>query len=223
MTNLSSLSKLQICAFVTIGLVGLLMAQSLLVQDWMAVGILLPVIAAMIVLLGQIKHIRGRIAQINYVLGQAARGNLNVRLVGFKEKAELAELAAALNRSLDLTEAFTKEADAAMRAANVRKYYRRILPLGLRGNYAHYAKAINDSLGLMKQRDDEFATFANDKVKAVALTVASAAGQLSSNASAMSDHAQNTSTQSGAAATAADQASSNVQAVAAAVRIYRLH
>jgi len=31
MTNLSSLSKLQICAFVTIGLVGLLMAQSLLV------------------------------------------------------------------------------------------------------------------------------------------------------------------------------------------------
>jgi len=84
MTNLSSLSKLQICALVTIGLVGLVMVQSIFVQDWQAVALLLPVIGAMVVLLGQIKHIRGRIAQINYVLGQAARGNLNVRLVGFK-------------------------------------------------------------------------------------------------------------------------------------------
>ncbi len=151
------------------------------------------------------------------LVGRAAHGDLNVRNVMIGRTDELGDLLRGINRTLDLTEAFTKEADAAMQSANARKYYRAINPLGLRGSFALYAETINRSLKLMAERDAEFTSFVNDNVKAVAVTVASAATQLSGNAEEMSRYAGDTSAQSSTAASEATQASGNVQAVAAAV------
>jgi methyl-accepting chemotaxis protein len=118
---------------------------------------------------------------------------------------------------LDLAEAFTKEANTAMQYANQRKYFRKIIPTGLRGDFIHHAETINGSLDLMAQRDTEFLDFVNENVVTVATSVTGAATTLTRNAGEMASLSGDTSKQSDAAASGARLASENVQAVAAAV------
>ncbi len=161
------------------------------------------------------------LAKIDHCVGvvqAAAAGELDTRITGLQaERGEVGQLAMSLNRLLDLTEAFTKEADAAMRCANDRKYYRKIVPTGLKGAFIYYADTINASLDLMAQRDREFADFLNVNVVPVSGTVSTAAAELMSHAGTLAKLSEDTSHQSETAAGGAYTASENVQAVAAAV------
>jgi methyl-accepting chemotaxis protein len=217
MTSSSTLSKLLYTIYATAGLSIVLGAFAAYGHDWYTAAEIAVIFAALVWCMLLVRKLVARLQVLTGVLNSAAQGDLNRRLVLFGESGDLGKLAASLNRTLDMAEAFTKEADAAMRSANARKYYRKIIPLGLRGSYAMYAETINKSLDLMGERDREFVSFVNDNVKAVAVTVASAATQLSGNAEEMSKFAADTSQQSGTAANEAGAASGNVQAVAAAV------
>ncbi len=183
---------------------------------WIAPPALL---AAMAAVLAQraLKAQSTSIENCSAVLGRAAKGELSARVIGAAALPDPGKLAAHINRLLDLTEAFAKEANAAMHSAKERKYYRQIVRTGLRGEFLQYAGTINESLQMMGRRDDEFFEFADKRVKAVADSVSDSASALEAGSGAMSGQALNTTEQACSAAAGAEQASVNVQAVAAAV------
>ncbi len=121
-----------------------------------------------------------------------------------------------INRVLDLTEAFCREAQAAMEKANDRQYYRKIVITGLRGDFARYAGVINTSLDLMGQRDGEALQFAERNVLGVVREVLATSSQLQTNADRLTANARATVEQSVSSAAASEQASVNVQTVASA-------
>lgn len=163
-----------------------------------------------------LRRVKRCIGLFTTVLHAASQGELNTRLVMFPEKGELGMVADMLNRTLDLTEAFTKEADAAMMYANKRKYFRRILPAGLRGSFGSYASTINESLGLMEARDSEVRRFIAENVQPVSLAVTGAAREMKAYAEALSQAASRTDSQAMAASAASSEATTNVSTVAAA-------
>lgn len=92
------------------------------------------------------------------VLDAAARGQLDARLVGGSEGGSLGRLKHGVNRLLDLTEAFTKEADAAMEKCAEGLYFRHILTDGLVGDFSRHARLINEALAGMQEKSRGFAT-----------------------------------------------------------------
>jgi len=118
---------------------------------------------------------------------------------------------------LDMTEAFTKESEAAMSYVNKRKYYRRIIPTGLRGGFVHYANTINETLAEMAGRDSEVCEFVDRNVRQVAETVATAAANLNGHITTIGLFSDETREKAGSATGAATRTTQNMQTVAAAI------
>jgi len=77
------------------------------------------------------------------VLGRAARGDLEARVLHIDDEGELGEFARSINRTLDLTDAFVREAGASLSAAAEGRFYRKVLRTGLLGTFARGAELIN--------------------------------------------------------------------------------
>ena len=217
MTSSSCLSKIH-AAFMLVGL--LLLGSGLIElyqQDYSCSVINLLAAGGIAGGLYAMRQAREKLDRIIAVLAESSRGNLNQRLPLFCEGGELGQIARLLNRTLDVAEAFTRDADAAIGAARERRYYRQIVLRGMSGNYAHYATTINQSLQFMAQRDEEVRDFVIKNVHPAVGQVAQAAGQLNHNAADMLGYAADTDSRSGTAAHEARQASGNAQAVAAAI------
>jgi methyl-accepting chemotaxis protein len=153
------------------------------------------------------------------VILQAASGRLDVRVIGITDTGVLGELDHAINRLLDLTEAFTKEADAAMSKTAEGRYFRHILLEGLVGEFADHARLINVALSSMETKSKDFASEANavgGSIKNISQAVAATATQLEATAQQMSHIASQTASQSSTVARAAEDASASVETVAAA-------
>jgi methyl-accepting chemotaxis protein len=150
------------------------------------------------------------------VCASAANGDLYARIIGIRGFGEIGRMQRNINRLLDLTEAFCKEAQAAMEHANQRQYYRKILLTGLRGDFTRHADTINKSLELMGARDAAALRFAEENVHDVVVKVAAAAQHMSDSAQALKNNANATVGEAVAAASSAEQTSANVQAVASA-------
>ena len=195
---------------------GLLIVVSILTEAWLSALLEVVVAGALGMAVRWRRRSDALLGRIVGTVAGAAQGDLNVRVVGVEDGGETGRLLNAVNRLLDLTEAFCKESDAAMRYANERKYYRPILTTGLRGDFAKFARTINASLGLMERRDAEFVEFAESNVRGIVDAVSGAALQLCSNAGGMTSAAAETSSQAVTAAAGAHQASMNVQTVATA-------
>lgn len=151
---------------------------------------------------------------------KAAAGDLNVRNVGITREDEIGQLLHGINQFLDMTEAFTKEAGAAMQAASHRHYYRTILLAGMRGSYAHSSSAINSTLNSMKLRDAEVSEFVDLNVRQIAETVATSAAGLNGHITTIGLFSDETRDKSGVASEAAVRTQANMQAVAAAIEEY---
>jgi methyl-accepting chemotaxis protein len=93
------------------------------------------------------------------VADQAARGDLNIRVLRIGRKDELGRMLSGLNHVLDLTEEFAKDTGAAMQRAGQKEYFRFIPVQGLRGDYRLYAEMINKVLDDMDARNKETVTF----------------------------------------------------------------
>jgi hypothetical protein len=64
---------------------------------------------------------------------EAANGNLEVRLLHCDSSDKLRTLARSINHLLDMTDAFLREAGAALEHASQGKFFRRVLLRGMRG------------------------------------------------------------------------------------------
>jgi len=164
-------------------------------------------------------RVRGSIDRAVGVLGDAAAGRLDSRLIHLHETGALGALDISINRLLDLTEVFTKEADAAMAMTAEGRYFRQILTEGMVGEFGEHARLINRALSEMERRSRDFtreATGVGETIKHVTGVVASTATELEATARQMSEIATRTSEQSNTVASAADNASRHVEDVAAA-------
>jgi methyl-accepting chemotaxis protein len=176
---------------------------------------LLPAIPALVAL-RNLTRANASIDKAVAVCAAAARGDLNTRILGIRGHGNVGTMLRNINRVLDLTEAYCKESEAAMSHAIERKYYRKIVTTGLRGDFIRHASTINRSMDLMKQRDDAALSFAENNVLTLVQEVSAASAQLQANSRRLTDNVNAALTEAMSSAAAAEQASCNVQAVAAA-------
>jgi methyl-accepting chemotaxis protein len=109
------------------------------------------------------------------VLDDVADGRLKVRVLGIGTDGDLGRMLLNINRCLDQMETFAKETEAAMKAAAEKRFYRRIVPRGLRGEFVRYAGEVNRTLAEMDANVQRLAAFEERMLRSavrVATTVA---------------------------------------------------
>jgi methyl-accepting chemotaxis protein len=79
------------------------------------------------------------------VTSEAANGNLEARLLHSDTSGPLHTIAVAVNHLLDMTDAFLREAGAALEYASRGKYFRRVILRGMRGTFRHKSQLINQA------------------------------------------------------------------------------
>lgn len=89
------------------------------------------------------------IGQATRVCQQAAKGDLEARVLNIDDDSDMAPMLHAVNNLLDLTDAFVREAGAALTFASEGKHFRRVLLNGFQGTFAQTARAINDATAQM--------------------------------------------------------------------------
>lgn len=88
------------------------------------------------------------------VCREAANGNLEPRILHIDPTSELAELQHAINHLLDMTDAFAREAVAALEHAKEGKFYRCVMLEGMRGSFRQAAQSINESTAQMEEKTE---------------------------------------------------------------------
>ena len=71
------------------------------------------------------------------------QGDLEARILYCEKSGQLSTLAHSLNHLLDMTDAFLREAGAALEYASQGKFFRRLLLRGKRGTFRHKSQLIN--------------------------------------------------------------------------------
>ncbi|MEQ8710488.1 MAG: methyl-accepting chemotaxis protein [Rhodospirillales bacterium] len=162
---------------------------------------------------------KNEINEILAVCKAVANGDFNARITKSKSTGKSLELVNAINRLIDRTDAFVREAAATMDHVQQNKYYRRISTTGMVGDFLAAAEVINAATINVEDRINKFSAIIDGfegTVGEVVSTISSAATELRSSAETMSTTADSTSHQATTVAAAAEEASVNVQTVAAA-------
>jgi methyl-accepting chemotaxis protein len=82
---------------------------------------------------------------VRQVCESAAAGDLEARLLNIRGTDDQAAVAHAINHLLDMTDAFVREARAALAFASAGKHFRRVMLPGMLGSYREAAMVINDA------------------------------------------------------------------------------
>ncbi|MBI3504787.1 MAG: HAMP domain-containing protein, partial [Proteobacteria bacterium] len=143
MKNSSSLSKAILAAALA-----LLAGLAALVSIWLELGVAALAASGCALVFGAATMhfaIAARICVrgISNVARAAAKGDLEPRLIGIREGGELGELSNSINTLVDATDAFVREAGAAMDHARQGKFYRKVLERGMLGSFRRAAGIIN--------------------------------------------------------------------------------
>ncbi|TCO78937.1 methyl-accepting chemotaxis sensory transducer [Plasticicumulans lactativorans] len=165
----------------------------------------------------ELERYRHWIPQIAAVCRAVAEGNLEPRLTRIDVDGELGELLHSLNHMLDLTDALLREASATMAYASRDRYFRHILPAGLRGTYLRTAQLINDATDEMgrksaalvgaERRRGELATAFEHSVHGVVQTLSAAVTELQATAESLKGIADHTAQKAAAAVVVSDRSS----------------
>lgn len=91
--------------------------------------------------------------EIRDVLRRASMGDVDARVVGVPADSDVAGLANDLNRLLDLVDAFLRETDATLAAAEQGRTYRRFLQRGMLGAFALTAQQVNTAAQIVAAAD----------------------------------------------------------------------
>ncbi len=97
------------------------------------------------------------IREARRVCTEAARGNLEERILNNDAPGELGEMLCAINRLLDLTDAFVREATASLEHAGQGKFFRRVLLNGMLGSFRRASESINAATEEMDEKTRDLA------------------------------------------------------------------
>ena len=155
MMNLSSLSKARFAAVA--GFVGSILLTAYGLQTIAVIAVPLAILPLlMIYIILQIQTAQKAIAMANEVMAAAARGNLEARATRINFQGEVADLLHNLNRMLDLSDAFVREAKVSMARVAKGEFYRRVIETGLVGSFKDSAREINQTTIAMEQKVRRF-------------------------------------------------------------------
>ncbi|MCA3263413.1 MAG: methyl-accepting chemotaxis protein [Telmatospirillum sp.] len=218
MTNLSSLSKAVFAtAFAAFfGLAGFV--AGLLDFAFAPIPVLAGAISALMAAYYSASA-RRCVLEVNAIARAAAKGDLEPRLVGIRERGELRELPNSINTLIDATDAFVREAAASMEHARQGKFYRKVLETGMLGSFKRAARVINTANDSMREKlvaNRKLAVGFQEEVGSVVQGVAGSAHSLRAHAESLVKIAEDTQQRSLAVSAASEQATTNVQTVAAA-------
>ncbi len=124
---------------------------------------------------------------------RAGDGDMEARIVKLGERGLIGDLATAVNRQLDVADAFVREAIAAMEHAREGKFYRKLIARGLPGAFRYGATSINTATETMAPQLAEAQQLARDfesKLKGVIEAVASASTQVHQTAQSLTATAE---------------------------------
>jgi len=154
---------------------------------------------------------------------RAAKGDFEARAVGIEHLGNAVPFLNALNRVLDLADAFIRESSASLEHASMGNYERPFLTAGMTGAFGRGAETINAArLGMKKLTEEaaaekhRLADSFDATVSKIVDAVASASTELEATASAMISLSDDTQRRAGIVAAASEEASSSTQTVAAA-------
>jgi methyl-accepting chemotaxis protein len=164
--------------------------------------------------------------EVARVCDAAAAGDLEARLLHVDAPPALADTLHRLNRMLDITDAFVREAGASLEYASQNKFFRRVLTRGMPGTFRNGATLINAAteqmarnaaaLAAAERRRHEMADDFAMKIGDVINTLASSVTEMEATARALQSTAESTSGESANASRESQQTASNVTSVAAA-------
>jgi methyl-accepting chemotaxis protein len=218
MTNSSSLSKACLAAAcgafagiagVAAGLLGLSLAPILALAS----------VASTLIAVYFSLRARRCVIDVSAVARAAAKGNLEPRLVGIRDSGELRELSNSINTLIDATDAFVREAAASMDHARQGKFYRKVLETGMLGSFKRAARIVNGANDSMREKlaaNRKLAVDFQDEVGSVVQSVAGSANALREHAESLVKIAEDTQQRSLVVSAASEEATANVQTVAAA-------
>ncbi len=135
------------------------------------------------------------------VCHRAAAGDFERRLPSIGESEQAVQARAAFNQLLDVTDAFVREAGAALDAAAEERFHRRFLTRGMRGDFRNAASRISQSsvqmaaaAGRVNEAAESRLRLA-DELESAVLTVseqvATAATEMGASAHGLADFARN--------------------------------
>jgi len=148
-----------------------------------------------------------------------AEGDFEARIINITETGDAGRMLHAINRMIDRSDAYVRESKASLQYVANNKYFRRISEKGMSGAFAEASHVVNEAMGSMEERVEEFTRVVQafeEQMKEVVESVAAAATELEASAQTMNGAATSASEQSTAVAAAAEEASANVGSVAAA-------
>ena len=162
------------------------------------------------------------IAHLAHICERAASGDLEARITQTPEDPSLALLTGAINRLLDISDAYVRESTAAMQHCARGEYHRPILLRGMSGAYQTAARTINGAAGKMKGDVEKISSLERTReevcarVSVTAQSVTQSSNDLTATAAAITDHVDSTRAMTKDVASSVAEASANVGAVAAA-------
>ena len=146
----------------------------------------------------------------------AAGGDLEARIPGAPAPGLLGDTQRSVNRLLDITDAFVREATGSMTHVSQGRYFRKVLVRGLPRAFGAAALVMNAATAATAARVTDFRKFAETDVDSAVTGVSSAATELHASASALAETAASLARQAQEATGATGSNAADVSAVAAA-------
>jgi methyl-accepting chemotaxis protein len=182
--------------------------------------------AELAALRAEVLLLREWVGRVAHVCDAVAAGDLEHRLPMCEDDPNVGRMVGGLNHLLDVTDAFVREAKAALTYASHGKFFRRVLLKGMPGTFRHASSVINDATHAMEKqanalRDAEkkrisMADEFEHSIKEVVATLAASATEMRATAESLARMAKETTEQANSLTKAAENTAAGVQAVASA-------
>lgn len=169
------------------------------------------------------------VTKLATISGEIAKGNLEARVLGIHDEGVIGQAQNSLNRVLDVTDAYVRESEAALKFVAQGRFFRKILEDGLPGRFKHAARVMNEAVDYMGARDHQIQQ-TTAQVESVINAMASAttemeatAGSMENSATSMANKAENaegmsrsTVSQIESVAAAAEEMSASIEEISRA-------
>lgn len=219
MSSLSSLSKAFVCLAVVCAALAASIGNELLWKHPLGHAGGAIALGAAVLSAYFLYKTRLAVRTVTRVCNDIAHGDFESRILGNRERGDLADLQNAANDMIDRCDAFVREASAVMSAVRNNKYYRRIRPEGLRGSFLVSSRIINDVMDAMCKKFEGINASTSQfetAIGAIVGALSSASGSMSHTAAVLGEGATATRERATAVAASSEEASVNLETVSAA-------
>jgi methyl-accepting chemotaxis protein len=161
---------------------------------------------------------RQAIRRATEIVEAVANGDFEKRIIGVSSDPEVAAMELAINRLIDRTDAYLRESQTCVEYVRRNQHFRLIPETGMVGAFKNAARAVNTTLYGIKEKHDGCIDLAADleaQLSEVMTNVTEAIGTLRTTADSLETNAANASERCVGAAAGAEEASVNMQSVAA--------